>query len=187
MFIENIFGAVLCVFVWTTLLRLVLDYRPDLLFLLFSHLITSLLSSYSPPKWSHLFPGLEYPLDADDFLSYTSYLDLSLVLDLHFQLPPSCYLYLLASQWSKSSRISKIDLSVFVLNFLIGIPHSWPLPPLSSSLPCHIVITVHSLFRPDTWKSSLILPDSSPHIQPISVASWPSLQSSTIPPFPLPS
>lgn len=117
-----------------TLLWLVLDYQPDL-FLLFSHLITSLLWSYSLPKWSHLFPGFN-TLWMQMTPSVTRpRLDLFLVPDLHFQLPPSCYLYLLASQWSQSSHISNIDLSVFLLNFQISIPHSWPLPPLSPAFP----------------------------------------------------
>ena len=71
--------------VWAAFPRLVLDYLPDLLlFIPFFHSATSLLSSDSLPKWSHPFPGLYYPLDADDCLSYTSRPDLSLVLDLQF-------------------------------------------------------------------------------------------------------
>lgn len=117
-------------FLWAPLPCSVLDYPPDfLLFLLFSHSITSILSSYSLPKGSHLFPGVEYLLDADDSLSSTPAWPVSLGPHLHSQLPPR-YLYLLPHRDLRHHR-SKMDLSVFFVNFQIYIPLPFlPSPPV---------------------------------------------------------
>lgn len=141
------FTVFFVLFLWAPLPCSVLDYQPDfLLFLLFSHSITSILSSYSLPKGSHLFPGVEYLLDADDSPQFHPRLARFSGSTLAFSAASSLSLPA-ASPRSQTSQVQDGSLSL-----LCKLPdlYSSPRPPLSPSLPCVIVITVHSLFRSDT-------------------------------------
>lgn len=138
-------------FLWATLPCSVLDYQPDL-FLLFSHSITSLLSylSLSELICSQELNTFRMQVTPSVLLPARTFLWFQTCI-FSYLLPVTSTCCLIVISNVTGPKL----ISVFLLNFQICIPHSWPLPPLSSNLPYLIVITVPSLFRSDTWMSSL--------------------------------